>query len=119
MANPLLCRLEEKQAREISNQGHVVEYLAEFVKLGRNRITESYFLEMHRLTIEGIYPCAGHYRDAHTHIEITDTDHKPVHPSQVRSSVCDMLEWLNGAARQTSPVHRAFRSVEGECNSPV
>ena len=74
-----------------------MEYLAAFVKQGRSRITESDVSEIHRLTIENIYPCAGDYRTALTLVEITGTDHKPSHPSQVRSDVRDMLDWLGGA----------------------
>ena len=106
-SNPLLCRLEEKQTLEIANQANVVDYLAEFVKRGRTRITESDVSEIHRLTIENIYPCAGNYRTALTLVEITGTDHKPSHPSQVRSDVRDMLDWLDGEGRSESPVRRA------------
>jgi Fic family protein len=108
MANDkLLCRPEEKANREIANQARVAEYLSEFVKSGKTRITESVMLEIHQLTIEGIYPCAGTYRDALTKIVITDTEHKPSHASQVRSNVWDMLEWLYGAGGDKSPIERA------------
>lgn len=103
----LLCSLEEKSAREIANQAEVVRYLAHFVDRGRARITEADLLEIHRLTIEGIYPCAGYYRDALTKIEITDTNHAPAHASQVRAETRDMLDWLYGVGQGTSPVHRA------------
>jgi len=105
--NPLLCRPEEKQQIEITNQAHVVEYLAAFVKQGRSRITESDVSEIHRLTIENIYPCAGDYRTALTLVEITGTDHKPSHPSQVRSDVRDMLDWLGAQGLFESPVRKA------------
>ena len=106
-SNPLLCLPEEKQALEIANQGHVAEYLAEFVKHGRRRITVSDVSEIHRLTIENIYPCAGNFRTALTLVEITGTDHKPSHASMVRNDVHDMLDWLEGEGRGASPVHRA------------
>ena len=106
-SNPLLCAPEEKQTLEIANQANVVDYLAEFLKHGRTRITESDVSEIHRLTIDKIYPCAGNYRTALTLIEITGTDHKPSHPSQVRNDMRDMLDWLNGAGRSESPVRRA------------
>jgi hypothetical protein len=106
-STPLLCHPDEKQTIEITNQGHVAEYLAAFIRNGRNRITESDVSEIHRLTIEGIYPCAGNYRDALARVEITDTDHKPAHPSQVRNGVRDMLDWLEGDGRHESPIRRA------------
>ena len=37
----LLCSPEEKVPLEITNQADVIEFLAEFVKNGRTRITES------------------------------------------------------------------------------
>jgi Fic family protein len=105
--NPLLCCTEEKQQIEITNQARVVEYLAAFVKQGRSRITESDVSEIHRLTIENIYPCAGDYRTALTLVEITGTDHKPSHPSQVRSDVRDMLDWLGAQGLFESPIRKA------------
>jgi fido (protein-threonine AMPylation protein) len=103
----LLCPLEKKSDIEIANQVEVAHYLADFVKKGRKRITEGDILQIHALTIEGLYPCAGHYRDALTKIEITDTQHKPAHPSQVRIEVNDMLEWLYSIGREKGSVHRA------------
>jgi Fic family protein len=103
----LLCPLEQKADKEIINQAAVVDYLADFVRNGRTRITEADVLEVHRLTIEGIYPCAGQYRDALTRVSITGTDHKPAHPSAVRSEVRDMLEWLYADGQDQTPVGRA------------
>lgn len=60
------------------------------------------------MTIHDIYPCAGQFRDALTVVEITDTDHKPAHPAQVRLEVNDMLEWLySGDGRSKSALERA------------
>lgn len=106
-ASPLLCNPEQKQTIEITNQANVVDYLAEFVSKGRKRISEFDVLEIHRLTIEGLYPCAGKYRDALTRVKITDTKHEPSHPSQVKSDVRDMLEWLHGDGRDSTPIYRA------------
>ncbi len=105
--NKLLCPPEEKPDLEIRNQATVVEYLAEFVRIGRTRITEGDILTIHRLTIAGIYPCAGNYRGVTTQIEITDTDHKPAHPSTVQIDVRDMLEWLYDGGRNESSIRRA------------
>ena len=103
----LLCPLEEKVRREIQNQATVVEYLDEFIRNGRSRITEADVLAIHRLTIEGIYPCAGTYRGVTTQVTITDTDHEPAHPSMVQIEVRDMLEWLYNGGRDQSPISRA------------
>jgi hypothetical protein len=55
----LLCPIEKKADIEIANQAVVAEFLAAFVNNGRSRIIEGDVLEIHRLTIEGIYPCRG------------------------------------------------------------
>jgi len=44
----LLCSPEEKVPLEIANQADVIEFLADFVKNGRVRITESDVLAIHR-----------------------------------------------------------------------
>jgi len=103
----LLCPPEEKANLEIKNQVVVAEYLAEFVKRGRTRITEGDILEIHSLTIQGIYPCAGDFRDALTLVTITDTDHKPAHASQVRLDVNDMLDWLYRDQGSKNPLQKA------------
>lgn len=103
----LLCPPQEKADRELTNQATVVEYLAYLVKQGRTRIPESIVLEIHRLTIDGIYTCAGNYRDAGTKIEIIGTGHAPAHPSKVQSEVRDMLDWLYDGGQDASPVRRA------------
>ncbi len=106
-STPLLCRPNEKQTIEIINQAHVVEYLADFINKGRTGITESDVSEIHRLTIENIYPCAGNYRTPLMLVEITDTDHEPSHPALIRSHVRDMLDWLDGEGGSKGPIQRA------------
>jgi fido (protein-threonine AMPylation protein) len=103
----LLCPIERKADIEIANQAQVAEFLAEFVQHNRTRITLADILQIHALTIEGIYPCAGNFRDALSLVEITDTDHKPAHPAHVRLDVVDMLEWLY------SPDGRPKSALEG------
>jgi Fic family protein len=104
----LLCPIEIKADVEIANQAIVAEYLSDFVQNKRSRITLSDLLQIHAFTVEGIYPCAGKFRDALTVVEITDTDHQPAHPAQVRLDVNDMLEWLySGEGRSKSALERA------------
>jgi fido (protein-threonine AMPylation protein) len=103
----LLCSPDEKANREIANQANVIDYLADFVQKRRTRITEADVLQIHALTIDGIYPCAGNYRNVTMQVEITDTDHKPSQASQVKIDTRDMLEWLYNGGRDFSPVYRA------------
>jgi Fic family protein len=105
--NPLLCRPADKQTIEIANQAEVVDYLADFVEKGRNRITESDVFAIHWLTIKNIYPCAGEYRTALMKMKITGTTHKPSPPFRIRSDVRDMLEWLVREGCFESPIHKA------------
>ena len=49
----------EKVPLEIANQADVIEFLAEFVKNGRTRITESDVLAIHHLMIKGIILARG------------------------------------------------------------
>ena len=104
----LLCPIAKKTDIEIANHARVAEFLAEFVQRKRTRITLSDILQVHALTIEGIYPCAGNFRDALSLVEITDTDHKPAHPAHVRLDVNDMLEGLySPEGRSKSALERA------------
>jgi len=57
----LLCSPEEKIPFEIANQADVFQFLADFVKYGRTRITESDLLAIHHLTIKGIGKLSRRY----------------------------------------------------------
>jgi fido (protein-threonine AMPylation protein) len=105
--DPLLCKPDQKQTLEIRNQAEILDYLADFVKKGRSRITEGDLLALHWLTIHDIYPCAGKFRTALNYIEITDTDHKPAEPALVKIETQSMLDWLYTTGAHESPVHRA------------
>jgi Fic family protein len=103
----LLCQPDEKANREIDNQAKVLGLLEYFVKIGRTHITEGDVLQIHALTIEGIYPCSGSYRSATTQIRITGTNHKPSPAHRVRSDVRDMLDHLYTPAAPAGPIERA------------
>jgi fido (protein-threonine AMPylation protein) len=112
----LLCKPEKKADLEIANQSDVLEFLEYFVDQGRTRITEADVLKIHELTIKGIYPCAGLYRDATKEITITGTSHCVSHPAMVRSDVHDALEWHYGPQGQAvTPIDRAARIMWKIC----
>jgi fido (protein-threonine AMPylation protein) len=69
----LLCKPEEKADLEIANQSVVLSYLEYLSDRGGTRITLADILEIHKLTIQGIYPCGGRLRDVTTEITITDS----------------------------------------------
>ncbi len=113
----LICPSSSKAEIEVVNQQEVLEYIQDFVTKARTRITESDVLEIHRLTISGIYPCAGNFRTATTEIQITGSTHKPAHPALVRSGVSDMLDWHYGPVGQAKSVFlRAARMMWKVCS---
>jgi hypothetical protein len=91
---PLLCDPAEKAEREAANGVEQIDYLTELVT-GDHAITyirESHLLDLQRLAVTGIYPCAGQYRDARTVIRISDSDHIPPEAAFVQST---FTSWLN------------------------
>lgn len=90
----LLCSRKEKHDLELRNQAATFQYITEFFldDAERSPYTLSVILELHRLTIQDIYPCSGEFRTALNQVEITGAPIAPVHPSQVRSEVNDLLE---------------------------
>jgi hypothetical protein len=67
----LLCPIEEKAQREAKNGVEQIDYIAYLVNEVRiDEIRESHILELHRLAVEGIYPCGGNYRNANMQVRI-------------------------------------------------
>jgi fido (protein-threonine AMPylation protein) len=71
----LLCPPGEKAQREAANGLEQVEYIAELVERGVVELRESHLLQLHRLAVQGIYPCAGSFRSMPVHI--TNSPHTP------------------------------------------
>jgi Fic family protein len=90
----LLCSREEKHDLELRNQAATFQFITEFFldDAERSPYTLSVILELHRLTIQDIYPCSGEFRTALNQVEITGAPIAPVHPSQVRNEINDLLE---------------------------
>ena len=92
----LLCDRGEKAAREAENGAHQIDYLTDLVVHWKQReLRESHILELQSLAIEGIYPCAGTYRDARTRIYIQGSQHQPPEPALVPALVREMVERVN------------------------
>src|ERR1700688_4900933 len=115
----LLCSPEEKVHLEIANQADVIEFLADFVKKGRTRITESDVLVIHRLTIKGIYLCSGNFRDVTTEIKIIGTtiSHLIRRWSKRISGTC--LNGYTTAGKLLACLSSGLRDVEDQCYAPV
>lgn len=105
----LLCPPEEKPQREARNGVEQLDYIAYLVnELKIEQPRESQIQELHRLAIEGIYPCGGTYRNARMRVKIQGSAHKLPHEAFVPSLVRDLVEKLNvERLRGRSAVERA------------
>lgn len=109
----LLCRPEEKAQRETANGAVQLGYLTRLV-VGDYAITdirESHLLELQQITVEGIYPCGGTYRDARTVIRISDSEHTPPDAALVPGLIVDLLDYLNGSRTTTPALDRAAHAL--------
>jgi Fic family protein len=58
-------------------------------------IRESHVLELQAIAVEGIYPCAGQYRDARSNVYISDSSHKPPEAALIQGFVREMIDRVN------------------------
>lgn len=108
MNDPLLCKPDDKAALEAENGSYQLGYLAHLVnRLEITQVRESHLLELHALAIQNIYPCGGKYRNAHRKVVITGSPHQVPHESSVRHLILDLVDKLNAAAADRSPIWRA------------
>lgn len=112
----LCCPPEEKQQRASENANQLLDALLTLVEHYQIReIRESQFLDFHKITVGGIYRCAGEYRTAAFDeqadgrgISISDSGHTPPPAALVPGYVHSMIERLNADARAgVSPTLRA------------
>lgn len=75
----LICDPGEKEALELRNQASVFRFIAAFFQddAARNPYTRGTLLELHQMTIAGIFPCAGSFRDASSHVRIGGASFAP------------------------------------------
>ncbi|WP_420810771.1 Fic family protein [Haliangium ochraceum] len=62
-------------------------------------------LQLHALAVQGIYPCAGQYRNAWRNVRIQGSEHQVPEPALVPNHVRDLLDRLN--SKQGSALKRA------------
>ena len=101
----LLCDPSQKAALEGANGLEQVEYVSSLVQMGAREVRESHLLELHRLAVQGIYPCAGNYRGVP--VIITNSPHRPPEAWQVKSLALEALDWINGQRGKLSALERA------------
>ncbi len=64
-------------------------------------------LDLQKLAVKGIYPCAGQYRDARTTIKISDSEHVPPEAAFVQSHVRELLDYINETRDNVPALERA------------
>jgi Fic family protein len=90
--NPLLCAEERKAELEARNAIHQLDYIAWAVnKMAAAQLSEGHILELHRIAVHEIYPCAGEYRTVIRQIRMDGSRHVPPEAWRVSSLIQDML----------------------------
>lgn len=107
--SPLLCPPTEQAEREAANGVDQIDYLTELVagEYSIADIRESHLLDLQKLAVKGIYPCAGQYRDARTTITISDSEHVPPEAAFVPSHVVELLDYINETRDKVPALERA------------
>lgn len=92
---PLLCETGQKAELEARNGALQLEYITQLVEGGAKYLRESHVLQLQKIAVDDIYPCAGKYRDAYKRVVITNTDHAVPESALVPSLVRDAVDWIN------------------------
>jgi len=104
----LLCDPSEKASREAANGVVQLEYIDHLVSdLGATDLRESHVLELHRLAIDGIYPCGAQYRTPTRNAYISGSKHQIAEPALVPSLVRDAVNLINAERGHRSSLERA------------
>src|SRR4051812_15235787 len=93
---PLLCERAEKKRLEARNGADQFVYIKELVDAGAKHLRESHVLELQRIAVADIYPCAGTFRSARVRVKITQSEHEVVEAAFVRTRVQEAIAWVNG-----------------------
>lgn len=97
----LLCSPSDKEHLEARNSAEQLCYIEYLVaRLGVSEIRESHVLELQRLAVTDIYPCAGSYRSATADVRIGGSEHTLPEPALVPSLVKEALTWINNPKRK-------------------
>lgn len=102
-----MCPPEEKAPREARNGVEQLEYITSLIDLGADELRESHVLELQRIAVQDIYPCAGRYRDATKMVVIQNSGHELPEAAFVQTHVRDALGWINESRGQRSALERA------------
>lgn len=97
-STPRVCSEEEKPKLEAANALEQLEYLRYVVvDQQRRQIRKHDVLELQRLAVTGIYPCAGQLRTALFRVEVPGSGHVPPAADAVDRHLQELLDVLNDA----------------------
>jgi Fic family protein len=107
IGNPLLCDPSEKAALETANGVEQLDFIAHLVNEYKlTDVRESHVLELQRLAVQGLYPCAGSYRTPTRDVVIEGSGHTVPEPALVPGLVREALDYVNHRPNG-SGLHRA------------
>jgi len=108
----LLCDPRQKEALENKNAVDQIDYITYLVdELELTEVRESHVMQLQQLAIQGIYPCAGHYRDALKRVYIQNSGHTVPDAAGVPGLVREALNWINTMRGERSALERAAYSL--------
>jgi fido (protein-threonine AMPylation protein) len=108
----LLCDPSQKRALELHNQTETIRYVTAFHEQypDRNPFRIGVLQGLHRMTIEGIYPCAGNYRShLTTAVSVVGAHFSPSASGDVQS---DLIALLEDASEHCGPEPWPFTGYE-------
>lgn len=92
--SPLLCEREQKTDLELRNTailfGNIVQHHTN--NAGASPFSLGLVLELHKITVQDIYPCGGHFREATSKVSVSGAHFTPSAPYRIPSDISDLLE---------------------------
>lgn len=90
----LLCSPDQKGTLELVNQANVFLFISQFFRddPGRNPFTRGTLLELHDLTIRGIFPCSGRFRDYTSTIRIGGASFTPIPAYKIEPAIAELFD---------------------------
>jgi Fic family protein len=99
----LLCEPSDKPKIEAANGLEQIEYVSDLVQKGATELRESHLLQLHRLAVQGIFPCAGSFRK----VPVTVGPYRPPDAWRVPSLSIEAIDWINKNRDKRPALERA------------
>lgn len=99
----LLCSKTDKAEIEAENGIEQVEYIEYEIGRGVSELREMHLLELHKLAVQNIFPCAGLFRNGGVEVGT----HKPPDAWQVKNLTTEAISWINDQRNSRSALERA------------